>query len=86
MEKLPESKDKNEAITREEFDNAVDSMKKAKAPGPDGIPAEVSQQSAVARDQLFGFIQKVWDKETVPPNLALCIFVMMFKNKGSPDR
>ena len=47
---------------------------------------KVWQQLAVARDQLFGFIQKVWDKETVPPNLALCIFVMMFKNKGSPDR
>ena len=60
-------------------------MKKSKAPGPDGIPAEVWQKSTVARDLLFGFIKKVWDKETVPPNLALCIFVMMYKNKGSQD-
>ena len=34
---------------------------------------------------LFNFLKKVWDKESVPPNLALCIFVMMYKNKGSPD-
>ena len=85
LEQLPDSEDENEAITREEFDDAVDSMKKAKAPGPDGIPAEVWQRSSVARDMLFNFLKKVWDKESVPPNLALCIFVMMYKNKGSPD-
>ena len=85
FEKLPDDKDKKAAITREEFDDAVDSMKKAKAPGPDGIPAEVWQRSVVARDLLFDFIKKVWDKETVPQNLALCIFVMMYKNKGSQD-
>ena len=85
LEELPESKDAKDQITREEFDNAVNRMKKSKAPGPDGIPAEVWQHSAVAREVLFSFLQKVWNKETVPPNLALCIFVMMYKNKGSPD-
>ena len=41
LEKLPESSDEKDEITREEFDNAVNNMKKSKAPGPDGIPAEV---------------------------------------------
>ena len=85
LEKLPNCDDEDETFTREEFDNAVDSMKKAKAPGPDGIPAEVWQKSQVAKDMLHDFLKKVWDTEKVPPNLALCIFIMMYKNKGSPD-
>ena len=85
LEKLPDSTDAKDQITKEEFDHAVNSMKKSKAPGPDGIPAEVWQNSSVAKEVLFGFLQKVWNKETVPPNLALCIFVMMYKNKGPPD-
>ena len=72
-------------ITREEFDNAINNMKKSKTPGPDGIPAEVWQNSAVAREQLFQFLQKVWNKEEVSANLILCLFIMMFKNKDSPD-
>ena len=84
LEKLPESSDEKDEITREEFDNAVNSMKKSKAPGPDGIPAEVWQNSAVAREQLFQFLQKVWNKEEVSANLSLCLFIMMFKNKDSP--
>ena len=34
---------------------------------------------------LFEFLQQVWRKETVPENLVVCIFVMIFKNKGSPN-
>ena len=89
LEKLSESSDEKDEITRitrEEFDNAVNNMKKAKASGPDGIPAEVWQNSAVAREQLFQFLQKVWNnKEEVSANLTLCLFIMMFKNKVSPD-
>jgi len=84
-EDLPVTEEDSAAMTREEFDRAVDSMKKAKAPGPDEIPAEVWQNSAVAREQLFKFLQQVWNKETVPENLATCVFIMMYKNKGSPD-
>ena len=56
LEQLRDSEDKNEAITREEFDDVVDSMKKAKAPAPgsDGIPAEVWQNSNVATDMPRG--------------------------------
>ena len=40
-EDLSDSEDNSAAMTREEFDRAVDSMKKTKSPGPDEIPAEV---------------------------------------------
>ena len=75
LEKLPESSDEKDEIKREEFDNAVNNMKKSKTPGADGIPAEVWQNSAVAREQLLQFLQKVWNKEAVPANLALCLFI-----------
>ena len=80
---LPESDENDRELTREEFNEAVKHMKAGKAPGMDNIPAEVWQRSAVAQDELFKFIQQVWRKEFVPPKLAVCIFVMIFKRKGS---
>ena len=52
--------------------------------GADGIPAEVFKNSEVAKDILFAFLQKVWNKECVPTDLAVGVFVMIYK-KGSPD-
>ena len=80
---LPESADDDSELTREEFNQAVKQMKKGKTTGMDGVPAEVWQSSSVAQDALFEFISKVWRKEHVPANLAVCIFVMIFKRKGS---
>ena len=60
-------------------------MKNAKAPGMDGIRAEVWKHSRVASDALFTFLQAVWKKEDVPANLAVCVFVMIYKNKGSKN-
>ena len=34
---------------------------------------------------LYKFLEKIWSKEKVPPNLVVCVFVMIYKNKGSPD-
>ena len=83
FEALPEGNDEDSELTREEFNEAVRQMKKGKATGMDDIPAEVWQSSSVAQDALFEFITKVWSKEQVPANLAVCIFVMIFKRKGS---
>ena len=60
-------------------------MKKGKATGPDGIPAEVWQQSKVAQQTLFLFLRRVWREECVPDELVLCVFVLIFKRKGSRD-
>ena len=73
-----------EELERKEFEEAVKHMKNGKATGSDGIPAEVFKNSAVAKDMLFEFLSKVWKKESVPPELAVGIFVMIYK-KGSPD-
>ena len=71
-------------LERKEFEEAIRHMKNGKAPGADGIPVEVFKNSAVAKDLLFKFLKKVWDKENVPAELAVGVFVMLYK-KGSPD-
>ena len=72
-------------MTRSEFESAVRSMKKGKATGVDGIPAEVWANSALAKEILFDFLQMIWAKEQVPEDLAVCVFIMIYKRKGSPD-
>ena len=83
FQQLPEN-DGNDKLTREEFEGAVQHMKNGKATGADGIPAEVYKNSEVAKNVLFEFLQKVWNKECVPAELAVGVFVMLYK-KGSPD-
>ena len=83
FEALPDDNGNDSKLSREEFNEAVKQMKHGKATGMDNIPAEVWQSSKVAQDELFKFIKKVWSKEHVPVNLAVCIFVMIFKRKGS---
>ena len=55
-------------------------MKKGKATGKDSIPAEVWKNSLEAKEVLFAFLQKIWSKEKVSENLAVCIFIMIYKN------
>ena len=82
FEALPESNE-DEKLTREEFEAAVKSMKNNKAPGVDAIPSEVWKNSEAAKDELFKFMSEVWNKERVPPNLTVCVFIMIYKKKGS---
>ena len=71
-------------LTYEEFKEAAHRMKSNKSPGPDGIPAEVWQHSALSHSELYFFLREVWQKECVPRSLVLCMFVMMHK-KGSRE-
>ena len=80
LEELPA--EEYDELTFEEFEKAVKKMKKNKAVGPDGIPAEIWQHSTRAQAELFAFLQQVWQKECIPKNLVLGIFIMMHK-KGS---
>ena len=57
-------------LTKKEFEDVVQRMRKAKATGPDNIPAEVWQNSKVAQEALFEFLQQVWKKEQVPEELT----------------
>ena len=85
LEALPEQDDVGE-LTREEFETAVKRMKNGKATGKDGIAAEVCKHSKVAKEMLYMFCSSFGkQKESIPPELAVCIFIMIFKQKGSPE-
>ena len=75
----------SDSLSFEEFQVAVKRMKKQKAAGPDGIPAEVWQNSALAQNELYFFLKHVWEQECVPKTLVLCVFIMLYKKKGSRD-
>lgn len=49
----------DDGLTIDEFLAAVKRMKKSKAAGPDGIPAEVWKLSEVARNELYFFLKEV---------------------------
>ena len=72
-------------MDRKEFEEAVRHMKNGKTTGSDGIPAEVFKNSAVTKDMFFEFLNKVWKKESVSPELAVNIFVMIYKKGSSED-
>ena len=85
FEQLPDTGEQG-ALTREEFDKALKSLKNGKAVGADGIPAEVWKNSKVASEALFEFLCEVWNKEEVPLNLIVCVFVMIIQKQRIAKR
>ena len=83
MPRLPSERSPSDSLTRKEFDIALKRLGCEKAAGPDGIPIEAFKFSEVAKDELFAFLQQVWEDEKLPQNLPQAKFVMLFKNKGS---
>ena len=70
----------NPLLTIEELCLAINWTKNNKAPGPDGIPAEIfkvgGQMLALKLRQLF---LKVWENEDLPPDLKNANIVTIFK-------
>ena len=62
---------------------ALKKLKKGKACGPDGIPAEVYYNCESAARELFELLRLVWEREYVPAALVRASFIMLFKGKGS---
>ena len=58
-------------------------LKKGKACGPDGIPAEVLLNCESAARELYNLLKLIWEREYVPPTLVRAAFVMLYKNKGN---
>ena len=85
MPPLPTTRTSDDILTRAEFDQAMKRMKNSKASGPDDIPIEVFKSCPQLADELFNFIQFVWDNEVLPTNMAIAKFVMLYKNKGSTN-
>ena len=55
-------------------------MKRGKASGPDGIPAEVIKAGgSQLTEQLFLLIQRFWTEEQIPADLRDALIVTLFK-------
>ena len=70
-------------LTEQAFVRALKKLKKGKACGPDGIPAEVFYNCESAATELFNLLHLIWEHEYVPPTLVRASFIMLYKNKGS---
>ena len=82
MEELPKTDDR---ISWQEFEEAVKRLKRGKATGPDGIPAEFFKFCPVIKNELFHLISFMWNEEVVPPSFVAANFRMLYKNKGSRE-
>ena len=85
LEVLPTERTTADSLTRDEFDRALRGMSDGKAVGPNGVPAEAYKYCPLLSDELFSLINRIWEEEVVPTNLAKAKFIMLFKNKGSTN-
>ena len=84
MTELPQA-DSVSNLTVKEIKAALAKMKLGKACGPDDTPIEVYKCVPICEELLVQLIQKIWHDEEVPINFAKATFVMLFKQKGSPN-
>ena len=70
-------------LTLKEVQAAITAMKSNRAPGPDGIPAEIWTSSNVLAEQLHIVLGSIWDKEDVPQQFKDANIVTIWKRKGS---
>ena len=84
MPSLPQAVTGN-TLTEEEALQAIAKLGSGKACGPDGIPGEVFKSVPACKSALVHLLQRIWADEDVPEDFAKAVFVMLFKNKGSPN-
>jgi hypothetical protein len=68
-----------------DLDKCLAALRKSKACGKDGLPAEVYQCSQKARALLYSIVKRAWREEDIPAEMVEGLFIMLYKNKGSPD-
>lgn len=70
----------NETPTLEDIATAIGAMKKGKAAGPDGIPAEAYKAAGPALiEKLHVLFTRIWDEEVIPSDLQDALTVTIFK-------
>ena len=83
IERLPILSELDETPTKEELSKAISDISSGKAPGQDGIPAEVFKCGG---SQLLGNLHqllcKCWKVGSVPPEMRDSIITTLYKNKG----
>ena len=83
IERLPIMIELDEPPTKEELSKAISNMSSGKAPGLDGIPAEVFKCSG--NQLLYNLHQllcKCWEERYVPQEMKDSIISNLYKNKG----
>ena len=67
-----------------EIDKAILSLSNNRAPGEDGLPAEIFKHGGMElRNEIHRLFLKIWDEEKVPTELKNAKIVSIYKNKGS---
>ena len=80
----PQEERKGDVPTDEELEICMKAMKKARAPGKDGLPIEPYKACKEAKRDLFELVRYCWVEEVVPEDMASGTFVTLFK-KGCKD-
>ena len=70
-------------LTFHEVQAAIQAMKSNKAPGPDGIPAEICKSIKALAEQLHKLLAHIWEKEDVSQQFKDANVVTIWKRKGS---
>ena len=80
---LPVMEELDTPPTEEELSKAIDSLARGKAPGGDGIPAEVLQcAKSTLLHHLYELLCQCWEEGYVPQDMCDANIVTLYKNKG----
>ena len=83
IKQLPTREDLDRLPTIDELENAISKCKSGKAPGIDGIPAEVFKYGSQAlKEKLLNLIHSCWEQRKLPQDFKDAILIPIFKNKG----
>ena len=83
MEILPTMNDLDNEPTVEELSKAITAMSPWKAPGSDGIPADLLQHcKSWLLPLLHDILVKCWREDMVPQDMCDAKIISLYKNKG----
>ena len=69
--------------TKEELSKAINDISSGKAPGQDGIPAEVFKcGGSQLLDNLHHLLCRLWEEGSIPQEMRDSIIITLYKNKG----
>jgi len=76
--------EKGDSILRQEFDHALHSLKKNKAPGMDEIPAELIQNAGEkVKDKLYKLICRIYEEGVIPEDFRNSVIITLPKRANA---
>ena len=76
---LPNHRDPQDDLTRQEFDQTLRSMSDDKSVGPHGVPKEAYRHCPSIVGDLFSLIDRIWTEEKLSTNFVRTKFIIIFK-------